>query len=73
MKTSSPTLSPDSLEMTTTSNSSIPLSELSTSSDMLGGSRRKRRHTKHKKTSKKSHKKTKKSHHNKKRSHRRRH
>ena len=62
--------------MTTTSNSSIPSSELSelyTPTNILGGSRRKRRHTKHKKTSKKSHKKTKKSHHNKKRSHRRRH
>jgi hypothetical protein len=67
MKTSAETLSPDSLEMTTTSDSSIPSSELSASTNMLGGSRRKRRHNKRKKTSKKTHKKSKK------RSHKRRH
>jgi hypothetical protein len=67
MKTSAETLSPDSLEMTTTSDSSIPSSGLSASTNMLGGSRRKRRHNKRKKTSKKTHKKSKK------RSHKRRH
>ena len=67
METSAETLSQDSLEMTTTSDSSIPSSELSASTIMLGGSRRKRRHNKRKKTSKKTHKKSKK------RSHKRRH
>jgi len=64
METSAQTLSPDSLEMTTTSDSSIPSSEFT---NTLGGSRRKRRHNKRKKTSKKTHKKSKK------RSHKRRH
>ena len=67
MDTSPQSSSPDSLEMTTTSDSSIPSSELSASTNMLGGSRRKRRHNKHKKTSKKTYKKSKK------RSHKRRH
>lgn len=65
--TLTPTLSTDSLKMTTTSNSSTPLS-LPTAT--LGGSRRR---FKHRKTSKKSHRKGKKSRHNKKRSHRKRH
>jgi len=71
MKTSAETLSTDSLEMTTTSDSSIPSSELSASTNILGGSRRKRRHNKRKKTSKKTSKKTHKK--SKKRSHKRRH
>ena len=55
---------------TTISNSLETSTPLSSSSNMIGGSRRKRRHNKHKKTSKKIHKRSRRYH--KKRSHKRR-